>query len=160
MGRAADAELEYRVKAAFLFYFVNFVQWPATAFDDAQSPLSLCVLGMDPFGPALDGTVGGKRVGGRLLAVRRLASTEESRSCQVLFIARSEESRLRRILQGVRELPMLTVSESPDALRLGSIAMFVIEDGKVRFDISLPAARDAGLKVSSKLLGVAHRVER
>jgi hypothetical protein len=157
---AEQPDLEYRVKAAFLFYFANFVEWPGGFLPQSQNPVSICILGADPFGEILDLTISNKAVRSRALVVRRAQQLDALNGCNILFISRSETSRLRRILQGLEGKNVLSVSEAEETIRLGGIVQFVLEERKVRFDINLAAARAAGLKISAKLLHVAREVIR
>lgn len=152
-ARAADS-VEYPVKAAFLYNFTRFVEWPGGAL--ASSPqVTICVLGHDPFGAALDEAVAGKRVEGRPLAVRRLSGLEDLQPCPVLFVSASEEGRLPEILRRLQGAPVLMVGDSPEVARRGGVIGFYLEGNKVRFEVNPAAARAAGLKVSAKLLSVA-----
>ena len=150
--RPQDTSLEYRVKAAYLYNFVKFVEWPASA---AAGPLTICVTGRNPFGPALADTVRGESVDGRPLAVR--AVTEPDAQCQVLFVPR--DTAAAAALQAARGMPVLTVGEAPGFLSQGGVINFVIEGGKVRFDINQDAAMRAELKISSRLLRLARTTD-
>jgi hypothetical protein len=155
--RAADEPLEYQVKAAFLLNFTKFTQWPATAFADADSPITICILGDDPFGNTLNQIVEGEVVSGRKVAVQRMKRPPQSKSCQVLFARKSEN--------GLKVLPavghgVLTVGESAGFIRDGGMIAFVLENRRVRFEVNQTAAENAGLTLSSKLLNVAKTVER
>jgi hypothetical protein len=152
-----DRRLEYQVKAAYLFNFIKFVEWPPSAFHDAHDPVSICVLGDDPFGPALDLLVHGETVNSHRVSVQRLRD-ESVKSCHVLFIAGMEKeipAILARLEPGV-----LTVGEGDRFLREGGVISFVIENRRVRFDINQSAAAKAALTISSKLLKVARSVEK
>jgi hypothetical protein len=149
----ADGPLEYQVKAAFLLNFIKFVEWPESAFEDAASPMSICVLGEDPFGSGLDRIVKAEVVNGRSVTVRRLKRAPAPKSCQVLFLA-SPNRELETLAA-----PVLTVGEGERFLREGGIIRFVIENRRVRFDVNQTAAEKAGLKISSKLMTVARSVE-
>lgn len=151
------APLEYSVKAAFLYNFTKFVEWPASAFEERGS-LRLCVLGEDPFGKSLRTVVEGEQVQGRPITLLRIDSLGDPRSCHILFLARSEAERLPAVLAAVRGAPVLTVSEAPGALDKGVGVNFVLKDGKVRFEIHQTAVEGNGLKISSKLLRLATRV--
>lgn len=153
---AQQQPLEYQVKAAFLLNFTKFVEWPTDEFADPESPISICILGEDPFGAAIDEIVEGEIVGTRKLAVHRVASPQKE--CQVLFVSRSEKD-LAKILTAVGP-GVLTVGEGESFLRDGGIISFVIENRRVRFNISQTAARNARLRLSSKLLSVAKMVAR
>jgi uncharacterized protein DUF4154 len=152
----AEVAAEYDVKAAFLFNFAKFVDWPPSAFTDGRSSLKLCVLGEDPFGRSLE--VGGEEVGGRKLTVLRAGRLSDPAGCHVLFVSRSERKRLSEILPAVRDDPVLTVGDAEGFLEQGGIINFVLEGSKVRFEINQEAADRAGLKISAKLMRLASRV--
>jgi len=137
--------LEYQVKAAFLFNFLKFVEWPPASPD---VPWVIGVLGHDPFGDALDLTVRGKIVNGRKIDVRRYDKADEVKDCNILFIGRTEYERT-----GIPTQPgLLTVGESSGFLKAGGTISFYIEDNRVRFEIRAASARASGLRVSSQLL--------
>ena|SRR5438105_12300579 len=152
----AQSAPEYEVKAAFLYNFVKFVQWPSTP--SAPAPFRICVLGRGPFGASLSNIVQSKSISGRPILSMRLQSPAEARSCHVLFISQPDAETLKQALERVRGLPVLTVSESSDFLRLGGMINFVVEQDRVRFEINLEAAEQHHLKLSSKLLAVARVV--
>jgi hypothetical protein len=145
---------EYQVKAAFLYNFVKFVDWPATPAGK-EEPIGLCVLGKDPFGGALEHVIEGKTVNGRPLAIRRIGDIAAARSCQVLFVSGSEVGRVSEIIQAVHAWSVLTVSEIDRFSQRGGIITFLMEGQRVRFQINSKAAASAGLKISSKLLQLA-----
>lgn len=155
-SRAQTAQ-EYEVKAAFLYNFTKFVEWPAHAFADGKSSLRLCVLGDNPFGDSLN-AVAGEEVGGHRITVVRSGSISDPSGCHILFISRSEKERLPRILSEVRNAPVLTVADSQGFLEQGGIINFILEGSKVRFEIDQASAEKAGIKISSKLLQLARRV--
>src|SRR5262245_16077410 len=148
-GAAQDAPLEYRVKAAYLFNFTKFVEWPAGAVSDG-APFPICVAGNNPFASALEDTIRGETVGGRSLQ-SRLAEGNEP--CQVLFVPHDVDPAPH--LKRTRTQPVLTVGESPDFLKQGGIINFVRDGSKVRFEISQDAANRAQLRISSRLLRLA-----
>jgi len=154
----APAEIEYEVKAAFLYNFAKFVDWPPEAFPTPGTPVSLCVLGEDPFGGSLDSVVRGETLNGRHLAVRRVQGAGEARGCQVLFLPRAERGRAAEVLAALRGASVLTVGEESDFLDQGGVIRFVLEQGRVRFEINLDAAERDHLKLSSKLLRLARAV--
>lgn len=156
----AQSELvgEYQVKAAFLYNFAKFVEWPADTFSDTHAAIQLCVMGEDPFGDSLEQTVRGKAIHGRPFAVKRLQPDEDPRLCQILFISSSEKQHLTRILGSVRGSSVLTVGDTQHFARLGGIINFVLEESKVRFEINANAAERARLKISAKLLSLARIV--
>jgi hypothetical protein len=155
---AADNPLpEYQVKAVFLLNFTKFIEWPDAAFANPEAPINICVLGDDPFGQVLDSTVAGERIGSRRLVVQRTRRLLP-KSCQVVFVGRSEKD-LLKLLAGVGP-GVLTVGEGEGFLREGGIIAFVVENRRVRFDVNQAAASNASLKISSKLLNVARSVEK
>ena len=146
---------EYQVKAAFLFNFAKFVEWPPRKFTEPDSPLIIGIIGANPFGGLLDEQVQDQRINDRTVIVRHIESIEELRKCHIIFVCRSETSRLEPILGEVRGDNVLTVGESDNFLGRGGMINFVMVDGAVRFQINNGAARHAGLKISSKLQPLA-----
>ena len=155
---AADATLEYDVKAAFLLNFTKFVEWPAEAFDGPRAPLEICVLGKDPFGRSLDDVLQEQSAGDRRLSIRRIQQPPALQTCQVLFLS-ADVKNASRILQSL-PAGILTVGEGDSFLREGGMVAFVLENRHVRFDIHQSAAEKSGLRMSAKLLTVARSVTR
>ncbi len=153
---AAQTASEYDVKAAFLYNFTKFVDWPLAAFPDPNS-LKICVLGADPFGGSLQ-AVAGEQVANHKLTVVRTESLAKPTGCQILFISRSERDRLPQILAAVKGSPVLTVGDTKGFVDEGVIINFTLEGTKVRFEINTESADRAGIKISSKLLQLAKRV--
>ncbi len=143
---------EYEVKAAFLYKFASFVEWPDA--DPARS-LTICVAGRDPFGAALDRIVTGKTVKGRAFLIRRLKSGDPAKGCQILFIAASERRRLKSILDGLQSEPVLTVGDVPGFCESGGVVNLAVSENRVQLEISPAAAERAGLELSSRLLSLA-----
>jgi YfiR/HmsC-like len=143
---------EYDVKAAFLGNFIQFVRWPARAFPDAGSPFTICIVGSDPFGSALERSVAGQSVGGHKVTIKRSRRPEDLKSSQLVFVSKSERSRAGEILAGVQGASVLSVGEFEDFTRQGGVINFMMEGDKVRFEINTGAAQRAGLELSSKLL--------
>jgi hypothetical protein len=154
----SSATGEYEVKAAFLFHFAQFVEWPPEAFTEADSPLTYCTVGEDAFRGALDESVKGKRIGNRLLRVRHLGEREPIDGCQVLFIAAAHKARQTDELVTARGRPVLTVGETDQFVQDGGIIGFLLAEKKVRFEINLESAEKSGLKISAKLLALAKTV--
>ncbi len=146
---------EYQVKAAFLYNFAKFVEWPPGTFPEPNAPLVLEVLGEDPFGQALDEAIAGRSVDGHTLLVRRSRRLQDLRGCQVLFVSSSEQKWLPLILARLEGSPVLTVGESEKFAESGGAIQFLLEDNRVRFAINLDAAMRARLKISAKLLALA-----
>jgi hypothetical protein len=150
---------EYDIKAAFLYNFATFVEWPTAAFPDKESPFVIGVLGQDPFGPTLEDTLRGKTVGGRKIAVKRSDNPRDLGGCQLLFVPGSEWDKAQKILESLKGTPTLTVGEQAGFAAKGGIVNFFVEGKYVRFEINPEAAKRASLKVSSKLLRLARVVE-
>jgi len=144
---------EYRLKAAFLYNFALFTEWPA----DTGSTLNLCVYGRDPFGEEID-ALQGKPVGARCLVVRRITSSEELAACQVVFIVNPSGDGIARVLSTLRGATVLTVADAPGAARQGVALNMNVVNNKITFEANLSAARAANLKLSSKLLSLATEV--
>lgn len=155
---AEAAPTEYQVKAAYLFNFVKYVEWPASAFHESASPFVIGVLGHDLFGADLDKTIAGRSINNRPIVVRRLAGDAEAKQCHILFISTSEKARFEKILGTLQGLPILTVADTDPFLDLGGVIDFVTRDNKVRFRANLNSARANQLKISSRLLSVADTV--
>ena len=158
-GRAQAPPTEYEVKAVFLFNFSQFVDWPEAAFADGRAPLVIGVLGSDPFGATLDEIVRGEMVNGRPLAVRRYQSPDQVDTCHILFIDRSQDSRLDTIVAALKGHSVLTVGDFEGFTRRGGMIRFVTVGNKIRLRINLGAAQEAKLTISSKLLRPAKIVE-
>jgi hypothetical protein len=146
---------EYRVKAAFLYNFAKFVEWPADAFKGPEDPVAICVLGRNPFGNLLDELVGKNTAAGRSFVVRQLTDFTEAGGCHILFIGASEQKRVRIILASLKTHHSLTVSDIPDFALDGGAFGFKLENGKVRIEINLTVTKDKDLRVSSRLLSLA-----
>jgi len=149
----AAAFSEYELKAAFVYNFASFTDWPSKA----APGMSVCVIEQDPFGRALD-ALEGKAVKGQSLSVRRLSTIAEARTCRVLFISASEVNNLPRLLAAVKDLPVLTVSDMDDAAHQGVIIGLAIEKQRITFEINAAAARNANIVLSSRLLSLARNV--
>ncbi|HXF79851.1 MAG TPA: YfiR family protein [Usitatibacter sp.] len=148
-----------RIKAAFLYKFASYVEWPAKAFREADSPIVIGVAGADSIAAELERAVVGRTVSGRPLQVRRVAGGEGVECCQVLFIgAANDPERTRELLTRARGHPVLTVTELESEHPKGSIINFLNATDKVRFDISREAAERNGLQLRSQLLAVARQV--
>jgi hypothetical protein len=160
--RAATAEFpaasEYEIKAAFLLQFSRFVEWPASAFASPDAPLFICVLGDDPFGPALEEIVRNERVDTHPITVERYQAAADVDRCHILFVGRSGEPLQRRILDQVRGKSILTVSDEEEFTRRGGVIGFVTVNGKVKLQVNRSSAQRADLRISSRLLRLADEV--
>lgn len=151
---------EYNIKAAYLYNFGKFVRWPASVVATSNEPFQLCVLGKNPFGTSLDGTVKGEKIDGKSLAVRYMSSISEVSGCRILFISESERYRVESILAELGNRPILTVSDIPDFVDRGGDIEFLPVSEKIRFKVNLGSAEKSGLALSSDLLKVAVSVKR
>ena len=154
-GTRAEDLPEYRLKAAFVYNFMLFTEWP----DATGGTLNLCIHGKDPFGPEIDG-LQGKAVASRSIAVHRKAAGEPLNNCQVVFIAASMIDSLPRVLESLQGQSALTLADSPGTMRQGVALNMGVVQGKVTFEANLQAARGAGLNLSSKLLRLATKVQQ
>jgi len=146
---------EYQIKAAFVFNFALFTQWPDSAFSDPKAPFVVAVIGDDPFGPALQQVMCGKCIQGHPITVKHLDSPSEIPGCHLLFVPATEDDHLDDIFNAIGNQPILTVGETSKFLWDGGIIQFLIEDGKIRFEICPDAADKAGLRLSSRLMNLA-----
>jgi len=156
----ASRPTDYQVKAAYLYNFSRFVEWPAKGTTVKDDSFTICVLGQDPFGATLDNILTGETVGSRSVAARRVTSAQELAGCQILFVSSSEESRLGKVMESLNKAAVLTVSDMPQFSQRGGMIQFVLEGNRVRFEVNLVAAQNAGLALSSELLKVATVVRR
>ncbi len=151
---------EYQVEAAYLYNFGRFVKSPAKSADSQAGSFTICVLGEDPFGPALDKTLADETIGSQKVAARRITSPQMSADCQILFISSSEVTRLNKIIEALDKSAVLTVSDIPQFSRHRGMIQFVSEENRIRFEVNLTATQRAGLTLSSELLKVATTVRK
>ncbi len=149
---------EYRIKAAFLYNFLLYTEWPSSAFEKSDSPVVLQIAGEDPFGNELDLAVHGKTVRGRPIEVRRLGRAAEATRCHLLFVCDDQAKNLSQVLERHRDAPLLTVGETEDFTRAGGVIRLFVDENKVRFEVNTDAADRAHVKFSSKLLSLARIV--
>jgi hypothetical protein len=149
---------EYRVKAALVFHFAQLVDWPPSAFPTDSSPLNICTIGQDPFHGDLETTLQGKSVGARAVHIRHPKEVQDLVGCHIVFIGANENKRLPQVLAELGKSPVMTFGESDGFLEQGGMVCFMLEDGKIRFDINLDPAEQAGVKVGSRLLLLAKTV--
>jgi hypothetical protein len=146
---------EYEVKAAFLYNFAKYVEWPESASDDT---FIVGILGEDPFGRVIDDTLAGKEIKGHKLAVRRFTTAEEARQARILFIGTASRRDLTRILGELAGRPVLTVGEAERFASLGGMVGFRVQGESVRFDINADEVARGHLRMSSQLLKLARIV--
>jgi hypothetical protein len=154
------ATIEYKVKAGFLYNFVKFVQWPDSALPSTNSPIVIGLLETDPAAPVLERAFQQKSVNGHALQVRRFRADEAPAGCHLFFLSRAERTRAGGVIERLKGLPVLTVSESDDFARSGGMINFVTKDENIRFEINLEAAERVGLQISSKLANMAILVRK
>jgi hypothetical protein len=150
---SGEVPLEYHVKAVYLFNFAKFIEWPSGA---QTGPLTICVAGQNPFGELLDETLRGETVNDRPLAARVIP--EPGPGCHIIFVPQGIAT--SAYLRAARGSPTLTVGEAPDFISQGGIIRFILEEGKVRFQIDPKAAERADLRISSHLLRLARPPDR
>ena len=161
--RDSSNSSEYLIKAGFIFNFAKFVDWPPTTFAQPDSPIVIGILGTDPFGAIIDQIVQDKKIGGRGFVVKRLkwgTDLKDLKECKILFVGASERVHIDELVQIVRGLPILTVGETPGFAEHGGVIRFVLEDNRVRFEVNVEAARQAGLTISSRLLTLARIIQQ
>jgi hypothetical protein len=149
---------EYDLKAAFLFNFTKFVEWPADAFDSTSAPFTIGILGDDPFDGGLDDIVANESVHDRKIVVRRFASADQIGSCQLLFVGQRETGQMDRIQSALGRRSVLTVGETKAFTARSGIIAFEMSQRRVRLRINAAAAKAARLTISSQLLRQAEIV--
>lgn len=151
-GIAADAAPDVVVKAAFLYNFAKFAEWPALP---SGAPIVVCIVGDDGLAAAVVETVRGQNINGHTLEVRRPQNSVTWPVCHLLFIADAETRRSAGGLGGIKTLPVLTVSDDKGFSQADGIIELYVEGGRMRFAINVDAAERSGLHLSSRLLGLA-----
>ncbi len=147
---------EYEVKAAFIYNFLKFIEWPESAPSD--STINLCIIGDDPFGTAINPVEGDSKSNKKIL-IKRYNKPTGLEGCKILFICRSEKRQLSDILNAIKNMNVLTISDTEGFAEQGVIINFYIQDNKIRFEINKNAADRAGLKISSRLLSLAKIIQ-
>jgi len=146
---------EYVVKAGFLYNFAKYVDWPEGAFEKADTPIAIGIVGKDPFGEALEKTLKNKTVKDRPFTILRFTGPADIQRCHILFVARSEKERMAEVFKKVDALPVLTVGEELGFCPAGGAISILIEKEKPRLEVNPDAAETAKLTINSKLLKVA-----
>ena len=153
-GLPAQAASEYAVKAAYLYKFAAFVEWPAKSFPAANSPLNLCVVGFDPFGGALDRAIAGQHIGEHPIVARRLERAHPDAGCHIAYVAGSRAESVAEGLAVLKGSPTLTVTDQSMGSPRGAIH-FVLFQTRVLFHVDTGQASRRGLTISSRLLSLA-----
>ncbi|MBA5639025.1 YfiR family protein [Duganella sp. LX20W] len=159
---AASAQagaLERQVKAAYLYKFAGFVEWPEGSFAHADSPLLIGVAGADALADQLELTVAGRNAGGHPLQVKRVRKGDSLAGLHMLFLGAVDKAQLPDLLATCQNQSVLTVSDSEEVHAQGSIIHFVIADDKLRFEVALKQALAAHIKISARMLSAAYRVQ-
>ena len=159
-AQRVPTDKEYPIKAAFLFNFVKYVEWPARSHSDAQSPIVITVLGTNPFDSALNTIVNGRSVNGRPVAVKYAKTADAILPTHILFIPKSEDDVTRSVLEKLKREPVLTVGESDQFEKANGMINFSVEGDNVKFALNVSSAEAAHLKISSQLQKVARKVAR
>ena len=146
---------EHQLKAAFLYNFTQFTEWPARTFSTPEAPIVIGIIGEDPFGKTLDDLVKGEVVRGRPLVVQRFRAGEDFGGCQILFISRSEKERLGALLTELKGRPVLTVSDIKDFAQEGGMVSLILANKAVKLEVNQAVAEEAALQLSAKLLKLA-----
>lgn len=144
---------EYQLKASFVYHFTKFIKWPQDKLESGNGTLSICVLGRDPFGKALD-AIGGKKSHGARIEIYRIKEST-ARECHIVFVNESDAAREKALIELVAKPGVLVLGESEDFIRNGGMMRFLTVDDRVRFQINEKAAKAAGLEIPKKLMSVA-----
>ncbi len=159
IARAADVRAsEYQIKAAYLCKFATYIEWPTASASDATVPIVIGVIASDAVAAEMANTLQGQSVGGRPIVVRRIDAHGRLDGLNILFIARTHAAHVSEALAALQGRPVLTVTELDAPGDSSSMVNFIVIDDKVKFDVALPPVVHSGLKISSRLLAVAHVV--
>ena len=159
IAAAQGSANEYEVKAAILYNLTRFVEWPSSAYADAQAPIILCLAGHDPFGPYLASLTSKETVNGRPVQIRHIRGNTDLNGCHILYISSSERKNVISILAALKGSSVLTVGEMAQFATRGGMVQFELEEKQVHFDINLDASVQAQLKISARLLVLAKIVK-
>jgi len=151
---------EYQMKAAFLFNFAKFVEWPVMVFKSPDQPIAICTLDENPFGSSLDDITRDKTVGNRKFAIRKVSNIEEVSKCHILFVGASQLKVFRSFPGNLTRFAILTVGEDEDFIANGGIVNLKLKDARIQIEIDIGGAERAHLRISSKLLSLAKTTQR
>jgi len=149
---------EYQVKAAFIYNFLLFTEWPEDFFESEDDPIDICILGENPFENHLNAIAESKKAKERNIKIRLINTVEEAEGCAVLFVSRSQEKQVEKIIASLDKKPVLTVADVENFSEAGGMVQLILVENKVNFVVNLKALNEAGLKMSSKLLDLAQYV--
>jgi len=150
-----EESVEYGIKLAFIYNFSKFVEWPASSYRSADAPLSICIVGSDPFSPKLEDELRRRKVGGRSVAIRKLKRGEPIGACQIVFVPLTANDDAARIVKELKGTSTLTVGEAEGFALQGGMINFSVQENRLHLEVNPLAADRAGLKVSSRLLNIA-----
>lgn len=150
---------EYQLKAAVVYNFAKFVEWPPQSFTNANDPIAVCVLGQNPFGGWLSETLAGRTAGGRPFVIRHASEPQQVGHCQILFVSSSERKRFRAVLAEVKADGVLTVGDTPGFAALGGVVNLRLDGDTVRMEVNVKSAEQKKLQISAKLLSLAQIVK-
>ena len=156
---SAQSVEESRVKAAYLYNFAKFVEWPPGVFRNPEDPAVICVVGDERTSDVLEPAIAGRKANGRPVEARRPHSSAELKSCQVLFIGFSDKERIAQLLSEVQRSSVLTVGQSDHFIPLGGMINLAFKDTTIELEIDPEPSTAVGLKISSRLLVVAQLVK-
>jgi len=151
---------EYQMKAAYLYNFAKFVEWPSQTFKNASDPMVICVFGQEPLFRTLEEAVSGERIEDRKLMVHQVSDIQQASNCHILFLGSSDLKYLRSVLRDLKTTGILTVGEAAGFTAEGGVANFKLEGNKVRIEINIDAAERQKLRISPKLLSLAQIVKK
>jgi hypothetical protein len=155
---ASGESVEYSIKLAFLYNFGKFVEWPPDAYRSADSPMAICIVGREPFSPAVEGELATRTVGGHPVKVLTLKTTDKLTVCHMVFIPVTEKGQAEKIVRSLMGSSTLTIGETEGFTVMGGVINLTVDENKVQFEVNQLAARRSGLKISSKLLSLAKTV--
>ena len=156
---AQDDNAEYQLKLAFLYNFAQFVQWPSDAFPDAGAPLTICIVGPDPFNSEGEQDLRSRKIGNHPIDIKTIKSDQDPRACQLVFVRASKTRVADEVLHALKGSSTLTVGETKGFAELGGLINLTVDNSKLRFEINLDAAMQTRLKISAKLLALAKIVK-
>lgn len=155
---SAQSVTEDQVKAAYLFNFAKFTEWPSEVFGKADAAMNFCLLGRSPVTDELDSSVRGKNIDGHMIVIRHLHAPEEIKGCHLVFLAANAGKQQQKLVHFAKGTPVLLVAETSGFARAGGTINFVVENERLVFEVNINAAENSHLKISSKLLALARIV--
>lgn len=155
LSAQSTGDREYRVKAAFIFNFTQFVEWPSHSFKTPDSPAIIGIIGKDPFGSYLHEAISGESMGSHPLLIRHFENVDEINDCHILFFNINDKTKLKEAIAKIKGKNILTISDANDFAKTGGMIHFYTKDDKINIRINLEAVKSENLVISSKLLKLA-----